>query len=796
MQQPAATTHIEPSRLPAAEPGAWLTPGRFALILTVLVFVSFPQVVLGLETFVIRDYGFFAFPLAHYQQECFWHGELPLWNPYNNCGVPFLAQWNTMPLYPPALIYLLFPLTWSLSFFCLLHLFWAGLGMYALAYRWTGHRLGASVAGVIFAFNGFSLNLLMWPSHIATLSWMPWVVWSAELAWSQGGRRLLVAAVIGALQMLAGGPETILLTWLLAAALWGVQAIRWLSGRPETGGATTRGPEPSVALGGFQAAALWRFPLLVALVAALTAVQIVPFLDLAAHSERQQGYADARWSMPAWGWVNFLAPMVFGKTWNEDLFFQHGQFWTSSYYLGIGALLLGLLAIWTVRQWRVWLLTLATFIGLVLACGDQTLPSRWLRHLIPQLSLITYPVKFVAVAVFSVPLLAAYPLAQRSGLAGNDSRAWHRRLLFVASLLLVLIAGILFWAWRWPFPLDDFPLTLRNLSRVGFLVLVTILLLASGRSSRPMLGQVLAGLLLLLLWLDVWTHEPPQNPTVPTWIYQQDLARKQLAMNPQPALGGSRAMVQPLDEKKFLQLTLKDPKQNFLIKRFAYFSDCNLLDGVPKVNGFFSLYPRASGELYSVLYGSTNPIPPALADFLSVSQQTAPVRGEQADPHNLWRPRTNFMELATAGQKPVFADENHALALVANGAFDPRQIVLLPPESKGGLSINSPTRARVVRQQFTPRQIDLQVEAFEPSLVVLSQTYYHPWHAYVDGHPQPLLRANYAFQALQVGPGNHQVRLVYQDNAFRAGALISGLAALAWAAGWFASRKRNAIHLP
>ncbi len=110
----------------------------------------FPQVILGLETFVARDYGFFAYPLAHFQRECFWRGEMPFWNPYNNCGVPFLAQWNTMPLYPPALIYLTLPLTWSLSFFSLLHLWWAGFGMYFLARRWTENDFAAAFAGTCF----------------------------------------------------------------------------------------------------------------------------------------------------------------------------------------------------------------------------------------------------------------------------------------------------------------------------------------------------------------------------------------------------------------------------------------------------------------------------------------------------------------------------------------------------------------------------------------------------------------------------------------------------------------------
>ena len=202
------------------------TPVRFGILLALLVFAAFPQVLLGLETFVVRDYGFFAYPLAHFQQECFRHGELPFWDPYNNCGVPFLAQWNTMPLYPPALIYLLLPLQWSLSFFCLLHLWFAGFGMFFLARRWAGSSFAAAFAGVAFAFNGLTLNLLMWPSHIATLSWMPWVVLAVEPAWREGGRKIILAAFIGALQMLAGGPEIVFLTWILLLALWIQQFVK------------------------------------------------------------------------------------------------------------------------------------------------------------------------------------------------------------------------------------------------------------------------------------------------------------------------------------------------------------------------------------------------------------------------------------------------------------------------------------------------------------------------------------------------------------------------------------------
>ena len=47
------------------------------------------------------------------------------------------------------------------------------------------------------------------------------------------------------------------------------------------------------------------------------------------------------------------------------------------------------------------------------------------------------------------------------------------------------------------------------------------------------------------------------------------------------------------------------------------------------------------------------------------------------------------------------------------------------------------------------------------------------WRASVDGLPVPLWRANYAFQALEVPSGRHEVRIAYVDRIFQTGAIIS-----------------------
>ncbi|MGH7953994.1 MAG: hypothetical protein ACREFE_19030, partial [Limisphaerales bacterium] len=534
------------------------TPLRFALLLALLIFAVFPQVILGLQTFVVRDYGFFVYPLAHFQRDCFWRGKIPFWDPYNNCGIPFLAQWNTMPLYPPSLIYLLLPMPWSLSFFALLHLWFAGLGMFFLARRWTGNLFAAAFAGVAFSFNGFTLNLLIWPSHMATFSWMPWVVLAVELAWLDGGRKFFLAAIAGASQMLAGGPEIIFLTWILLLAFWIQQFVKCESPRGKM---------------------FWRFPVVVLLVIALAAAQLFPFLDLVAHSQRNLGYADFRWSMPLRGLANFLVPMAFGTTHNVGVFFQYGQSWTSSYYPGIGTLWLALLAVWIVRERRVRLLGAAAIVSLLFALGGNTFVLPAVRKIIPQLSFITYPVKYILLAIFIAPLLAAFALTRLQNFQNEPKRNFQKPLAFFGIVLFVLIAAILFWAWRFPLPGDNVHATLLNgLSRAAFLILTGAIFFALAKKSESKIFRLAPLILIFVAWLDVLTHEPPQNPTAQPWVYQSDLARAKLALQPQPALGQSRLMLSPIAQINFIRFASDSPQNNFLAKRIGYCANINLLD--------------------------------------------------------------------------------------------------------------------------------------------------------------------------------------------------------------------------
>jgi hypothetical protein len=746
----------------------WPAPPRFALVLAALVFIPFWSVILGFETFGLRDFGVFSIPTAYFQRECFWRGELPLWNPYNCCGLPFLEQFNTLSLYPLSLIYLLFPLTWALPVFCLLHLFMGGVGMYFLASRWTGSRAGGALAGVAFAFNGVTLNMLMWPSHSATLAWMPWVILLVEEGWQWGGRKMIFAALAAGMEVLGGGPETILFTWAILFALAAVECLR----------------EP-----GKRWTLIRRFVGMGALALGLAAAQLLPFADFALHCSRKSNFAGSEWSMPPWGWGNFLVPLFQTSQW-QQITVQRDQYWTSSYYAGIGVMFLAVVALWRRRQWRVWLIGGFLLASLVLALGNNGFVFGPLKRLLPFLGLFRYPVKFVILTAVTAPLLAAYGVACYENAPQEGTRRWAAE-IFIGASMIVLIGAILWVARFWPVENTSWPATASNaLWRTVFLVLT---FLAAGffcHWPRARSWSIL--FLLVVCWGDLTTHMPWQNPTMDPALYAPGFGRADANLKPEPNIAQSRLMMSPFSARQLYYKPASNMKTNYVLDRVVFLADCNLLDGLPKVDGFFSLALRETDRVLWLLDESTGLQLDRLEDFLSVSHTIAP--GKVFD----WVTRTNYIPIVTIGQEPLFAEDEAVFGALAAIQIDFRRLTCLPPEAKSVVKAERQLDARILSTEFTPARQKIRVRTPGAALVVLSQAYYHNWTASVDGTAVPLWRANYAFQAVEVPAGEHEVLLTYKDEALRIGGVISLFSALVCAVGWrfLPKTKRAAAGIP
>jgi hypothetical protein len=740
-------------------PQNWCSPRRFALLLGAMIFASFARVVMGTQTFALRDYGLFSYPVAFFHRLCFWRGELPLWNPYDCCGLPFLAQLNTLTLYPLSLIYLLLPMPWSLSFFCLLHVFLGGMGMYFLAARWTGSDAGAALAGVIFSFSGLTLAFLMWPSHIATFAWLPWVILLTERGWQSGGRKMVWAALAAAMEVLGGGPETILFTWLILLTMAIIQL--------------RKGATPRMLLAG-------RFFLMGIIAVALAAPQLLPFADFALHSSRNTHFAASEWSMPAWGWASFLVPMFQTSRW-LTVAMQPEQYWTSSYYEGIGVMLLVIVALWRLRQWRVWLLGGFLIVSLILALGDAALLYHWMRKAFPFLGLFRYPIKFVIISTAVVPLLAAYAIGHYEN-NGNNEKQFGRLEMFLGGAFVLLVGVILWFGKYHPVIYSLWPPTLVNgISRIGFLALSLAVLYYF--ATRPAQRHWSILIFLVVCWMDLVTSVPWENPTLDPSVYQADLGQMKAKLTPAPTLAESRLMMSPYSADQLYFKPANDLTRNFLLDRVVFLANCNILDDLPKVDGFFSLYIRECDRVLYLLDKPGRINLPHIEDFLGVSQTIAP--GKVFD----WIPRTSYVPIASIGQEPVFAEDETAFAAISNTNIDFHKVVYLPTNAQSVITAQRQPNARFLSRNFQFTRETMEVETPTPALVCISQAYYHDWHPTVDGKEVPLWRANYGFQAVEMPAGKHKLVMTYIDTAYRSGTVLAGLAIVA--CGWIWVRSKG-----
>jgi hypothetical protein len=741
---------------------------RINLILGVAVLATFPMVLLDYQTFIARDFGVFGFPFAHYLKDSWLQGEMPLWDPYSLCGIPFLAQWNTLSLYPGSILFLVFPLPGSLTVFCLLHLWLGGLGMHRLARHWLGASdFAAAAAGLVYAFNGFTLSCLVWPHYLAAIGWAPWLLHALTGIGKGTRNNLALAAMAGAMQMLTGAPELILITWFFA----GISVVWDNLKSPKS---------PLKTIGQFLLAALFS--------AGLAAVQLLPFFQLLLDSDRSSTLTDDRWPMPVAGLANFLVPLFQCFSRQTGIYVQYDQQFVPSYYLGICVPALAILALWRGSGRPAWLLGLLSIISLVLALGNQGCIYPLLAKFLPFLKTMRFPVKFLFLLVLAAPLLAAMALncVPFPSPAANQK---ERRSFFFIWLgfiaLIFLICGAAYFYPRYQPPYHDWRVTWHSAAWAALWLSLGLGSFYGWKAglakSPPAIPFFFQAAILAVLWLDVYSHMPGMNPTASGQVFAPGIP----TLNPKPALGTSRAMMSPQAHLELWQNSVTDPKTNLICDRLALNGNLNLLEQIPKVDGFFALNIRESKEVQDLLYATNAPRFPALEQFLGVCHSTTPGQLFR------WTPSTNFSPWITGGQKPVFVSQATSLRWLADPTRDFTREVSLPENLTGLVQAKATTPVQITRRQIQAHRLEAEVACATNAMIVIAQCYYPAWKAYVDGHHVPLWRANHAYQALEVPAGVHQLLLRYEDANFRLGTAISLATLTVLSLAWLLGRSRG-----
>jgi len=220
------------------------------------------------------------YPWRHFAAQQLQQGVVPLWNPYQFSGAPFVANLQSAVFYPLNLPFWIFNTAYAFAIAAALHTLLATFGTYFLAQRWKMSRPASILAAVGFGFCGYLATWFTLPTLADTACWLPLLLLlleaTAEAPQEKKVWRLALLSLALACAVLAGHVQIFLyiVAALILRALFLIKPLR--------------------ALVLLMAAGIWSF--------ALAALQIFPTLELAKLGHRSGGEATAQ------VWQQFIVP--------------------------------------------------------------------------------------------------------------------------------------------------------------------------------------------------------------------------------------------------------------------------------------------------------------------------------------------------------------------------------------------------------------------------------------------------------------------------------------------------------
>lgn len=736
-----------------------------------------------------RDLSLYFYPMRYLMVDMVRSGQLPLWNPYVFCGYPLLGTLQVGVFYPLSLLHYVMPFALAFNYYTILHYFLAALFMYWLARYFRLSRPSSFLAAVVFAFSGYLLSMANMSTTLSSAVWAPLILLFYDRQLKAGrifSRITLALAILLALQFLGGEPTVIYLTGLFLLAYGLVES---------------RGSWSAVLQG------LGGLALAGAIAAGLTAVQLFPFLETAVLSLRASLSDYAFISLKSFHpreLINFVMPFFFGNLLKEGIQMpvlagDKFQGWVISPYLGFFPLLFAFLSFGRGMGRRAILLWGMVAFSLFMAFGRFTPVYGLFFRTLPGIAMIRYPVKFLFLAAFSLPLLCALGFEKVQEIMGAKKQSL-RGVVLLLSLLMLAAGAAYLWAsanleaiflylrrlipsflepyfmgglWRM---MTFNVLSLRDLAVHLFLGALVFLLAERGFLRR----SVFVGLMLAFIAFDLFSANAGINIPSDARVYDQQTPNLRILRQD----GGLfRYFSIPPRTVEFSAMK-RTRDENLLLDRDGLSPNWLLPYRLQHLGGRESMEPRGFMRLYWSGVGELTKKHRKFLDMANVKYVFSPEyikdpalqvirkrKGEELTGYlylnKAHLPRAYFIKAVR-----VVSDPAEVIGVMKREDFNPAREVILEAPIK--YQWRPSLRKEYVKiTGYEPNSVCIRTFADEPRILYLSDTYYPGWGAFVDGQKTKIYRADHMFRAVLLEAGEHEVRFVYSPLSFKLGALVS-----------------------
>lgn len=759
-------------------------------------------------------------------------GEVPLWNPHQFGGIPFLAAGQHSALYPLSIMYYALPLAQAYGWFTVVNLWLAGVFMAAFLRGIGVGRYGALLAGIVYQLSGFALASVVFQMMIGGLPWLPLMLLSSELILRRKalfGRRTALpwvglGAVALGMNILAGHVEITIYSLLITGFYAG---LRWLWDAWQSRDWRDAGRKVA-----------WLLMTL-GIGFALGAAQFIPLFEFAQsnwRAERSSYESVVRFAHPPRDVLQFVLPNFYGSPAHHHVLDvlsgemmsapwqtldgntrTHTEWGIKNYveaalYLGILPLILAAYALLdrlliliagrnralpaNVSREIPYRIIFAVLLVLSLTFMFG-LPTYRLIYALPGINQLNSAFRWIYGVTIAVAVLAGFGMDALVRRAAEKQTKLETRLGYLLSgIAVVIVAGL------------GISYALYPQIEASVASILNRIALAETAFSGPRMFYsyqfgniaVFATALLLSGVLFIWVGRMRMYRRYRAWswlvvgLVALDLMVASWGFNPasDPALlDFEPPVVQWLREQDeadgpFRYTTLEDPTQGPLLN-----ANVTWRYGLDDVRGYDSIIPAQYMDYMQSLAPQVqrdfNRIAPlyANADYNHAGDYTATLDAPRLDWLNVrYIVAHQTLDLTDLGWEQVYSDE--AVNVWENADALPRAFLVSDtrPDTLSPDSLPDHTEAQILSD--SGREKFLAVTLEDEALLVISENFAQGWKAFIRPLDNPeaqeqqldLERVAEIFQGVQLPAGEWTVRLVYSPTSVQVGFFGSAMGAI------------------
>lgn len=676
-----------------------------------------------------------------YQFERFKDGEVPLWNPYNNGGLPFIADTQAAVFYPPRLLTITLSDTWTynaLQIEMTLHVLLYTCLMYTFIRRLTiGNGVTSVFAGfvgaIIAGYGGYMTGYP--PVQLALLEAAIW----------------LPLALLGVLE--ATRHQKIIPLWLVLSGF--ALGISWMAGHPQTSWFATYFIVAYLAYRVWTQKHRWWWviagtAIIGTITVGLAAVQLLPGFEYLSRTMRAGFGFDAKsGGFPFHDLLQIIFPGVMSLY--------------SPLFVGISGLILAVIGLFSNKtQDRLfWGVTLVLALGL--SFGGNGALYHALYNLLPGLSFFR----------------------------GQERAA------FLVSNILAIVAGFGIVAL---FTVNTEQLPLKTIRRgiISLLVIcglltggVFVMWLADRVGYDAFISPMVFSTLMAGVVLFIFAQYNTSHRTLTLWLLAGLVVFELFSVNidsdanyePIPASQQPVMTPPPLVEQVLADDDTPFRVEGGIVRGWIGVyggGNTGTLYGIADIRGISPLFldgPHAiiqrelpsevAWELFAVRYIFSD-----AEDLFLPSEIVARdfPDGEVLNLHLLDNPRP-FAHLTNAY---VLAESDEAARdFLRDPNFTARETVILGREPTIPLPDSPANTGTVTITDYAPERFTITVNTPENALLSVAHVDYPGWEVTINDQPIEIIRAYGALTALEMPAGEHTITFVYDPLTYRIGAILS-----------------------